>query len=387
MVRQLAASLASIGVDVHVATTNDNGPRLLDVSLGQPVVENGATYWYFARQSRFYTASLPLASWLATHVRNFDVVHIHALFSFASMPASHYAHRDNVPYIVRPLGTLNEWGMTQRRPWLKKASFFLLESRIVKHAALMHYTSDAERDEASRWTNGALSVVIPNAVSDASSEPAAAGAFRARLGLDGNRPIALFLSRLDEKKGLDLLIQAFAQLRQRMPEALLVIAGEGRADFVRTLHSQASALGIPERDIVWTGFLAGEGKRAAFADANVFVLPSYSENFGIAVAEAMAAGLPVVVSNQVAIHHDVAAAGAGRIVACEASAVCGALDAVLRETAVAKQMGQQGRELVRRKYSTAAVTRQVIDVYSQMVGGAARAAARAAQLGTLQGHA
>lgn len=386
MVRQMAASLTAAGVETHVAATNDNGPGLLDVPLGRPVNEGAGTYWYFPRQSRFYTASWPLASWLSQRTSDYDVVHIHALFSFASLPASHCAHRDGVPYIVRPLGTLNEWGMTQRRPWMKRASYRLIESRIVHHAAYMHYTSEAELEEANRWTNDAPSVVIANPIAEPAHSPKR-GAFKARRGVDSNRPLVLFLSRLDEKKGVDLLLQSFAQLRRRDARALLVIAGGGAPEFVDGLRRQAASLGLTDQDVIWTGFLAGDDKHEALADADVFILPSYSENFGIAVGEAMAACLPVVVSDRVAVHRDISAAGAGVVVPCDATALAAAIERLLKEPTTRVAMGERGRDLVRRRYSTSAVTAQIIDVYNQAVSRAPRAAARADRFGAVQGHA
>ena len=375
----------NVGIDTHVATTNDNGTELLPVPLHVPVNEGGVTYRYFPRQVGFYTVSWPLASWLSDHVADYDVVHIHALFSFATLPAAYFAHKRGVPYIVRPLGTLNTWGMTERRPWLKRASFSLLESRVVKHAALMHYTSDDERLEAEALTRGAASVVIPNAVAEAVAVER--GAFRARLGVPHDKPIVLFLSRLDEKKGLDLLIRAFATLRSRIPNALLVIAGNGSPEFVATLRGQADGLGLSADALVWAGFISGDEKRAALADADVFVLPSYSENFGIAVAEAMAAGLPVVVSDHVGLHADVTAAGAGFVVPCDSFLVADALARLLSDPEIASASGQRGADLVRRRYSTAAVTTQVIAAYNTVVGGVARTTTRPSQLGVIQRHA
>src|SRR5438552_8807806 len=150
MVANLARSLHREGIDTHVATTNDDGPRRSDVRCGEPVLQDGVKYWYFPRQTRFYAVSWPLATWLAAHVSEFDVVHIHALFSFATLPAAFWANRRHVPYIVRPLGTLSEWGMKNRRPWLKTLSFRFIESVVLKHAALVHYTSNQERREAER---------------------------------------------------------------------------------------------------------------------------------------------------------------------------------------------------------------------------------------------
>src|ERR1700722_13211406 len=159
-VRTLACSQSRTGIETHIATTDDNGPGRLPVSCGTPVMQDGVTYWYFPRQTRFYTFSWPLAAWLARHVREFDLVHIHALFSFATLPAAVLARWYRVPYVVRPLGTLNEWGMKNRRPWIKWLSFRVIESRILKHAALIHYTSEQERREAGRLAVKTASEVI-----------------------------------------------------------------------------------------------------------------------------------------------------------------------------------------------------------------------------------
>ncbi len=365
MVRQLAGSLVRSGIDTHIATTNDDGPRTLPVPCGRPVVEDGVTYWFFPRQTRFYTFSRPLGAWLSRHVSDFDLVHVHALFSYATLPAAYWAHRRGVPYIVRPLGTLNEWSMANRRPWLKNLSFRLLESRVLQHAALVHYTSEQEQVEAEKLHMTTRAAVIPNAVDEAPI-PAPRGGFRARYPELNGRRIVLFLSRLDVKKGLDLLLQAFALLAQQAPDTSLVLAGGGDPAFVARLKSAAAALGIASR-VVWPGFLSGDEKQAALADADLFVLPSYSENFGIAVAEAMAAGLPVVVSDQVGIHREVARAEAGLVVPCDVPRLARALLQLLEDAPLRQSMGANGVSLARHRYSPDAVTRELIGVYNAIV--------------------
>ena len=364
MVRQLAAGLVQSGIDTHVATTDDNGPDTVPARYGEPTVQDGVTYWFFPRQLRFYTASWPLARWLSHRVADFDVVHIHALFSFAALPASFFAARRNVPYIVRPLGTLNHWGMAHRRPWLKSLSFRLIERRILSHAALVHYTSAQEQREAETLGVYGESVVIPIAVADSSVE-GHPGAFLARHPQLRGRRVVLFLSRLDPKKGLDLLLNSFVEVRRRFPTASLVIAGDGPAEFVDTVKSYAEKLGVAS-DVTWTGFLSGDNKAGAFAAADVFALPSYSENFGIAVAEAMAAGVPVVVSDQVAVHRDIAAAEAGLVVRCDAAHLSQALLQLLGDGDLRKSMGQRGKALVAQQYSQTATTRHVIETYNRI---------------------
>ena len=365
MVQTLARSLSRSGIETHIATTDDNGPEQLEVPRGVPIVEDGVTYWYFRRQTRFYTFSWPLSAWLKRHIPEFDLVHIHALFSFAALPAAFWASRSGVPYIVRPLGTLNEWGMKNRRPWLKNLSFRLLESRILKHAALVHYTSEQERLEAGKLQVTAASEIIPNALPD-HSDACVAGQFRARHPELEGRRIILFLSRLDTKKGLELLLQAFAKVRQESPNAFLVLAGNGEPEFVGRLKAQAASLGI-EFDVLWAGFLTGEEKWAALTDADLFVLPSHSENFGIAVLEAMAAGTPVVVSDQVGIHREVAQAKAGLIVSCDAAHLADTLLQLLNNTALRWSMGLNGKRLAQNEYSPDAVTRKLVSVYNGII--------------------
>jgi glycosyltransferase involved in cell wall biosynthesis len=365
MVRLLAGGLARAGIDTHVATTNDNGAGTLPMNRGVPIVHDGVTYWYFQRQSRLYTFSWPLSVWLARHVSEFDVVHIHALFSFPSLVAAYWANRRGVPYIVRPLGTLNTWGIRNRRPWLKKISFRLLESRIVRHAVRVHYTSEQERLEAESLRVPARAAVIPNALSSGSRISGLAGRFRERYPQLEGRRILLFLSRLDPKKGLDLLLRALVNVRQRVPEAMLVVAGQGEEGFVSRLRAQTRTLEI-EPAVLWAGFLTGEEKQAALADADVFVLPSYSENFGIAAAEAMAAGVPVIVSDQIGIHNDVAGAGAGLVVPCDVTRLTDALIRLLSDPDVRRSMGRNGRRLAETRYSLETVTGEIRCLYEEI---------------------
>ena len=222
MVQTMARGLSRVGLEVHVATTDDNGRERLDVPHGVPVVTEGVTYWYFPRQTRFYTFSWPLSRWLARHVREYDVVHIHALFSYAAIPAAFWSSHYGIPYIVRPLGTFNRGGVRNRRPWLKTLSLRLIEQRVLSAAAVVHYTSEQERLEAAELGIVDRSVVIPNAV-DMTLTPSGSGVgrFRARCPHLADRRIMLFLSRLDVKKGLDLLLPAFARVRTQYPQAAL----------------------------------------------------------------------------------------------------------------------------------------------------------------------
>jgi glycosyltransferase involved in cell wall biosynthesis len=341
VIRTMARSQADRGIEVHVATTDDNGPGRIEKStlMGERQVK----YFTFRRQTRFYTFSLPLTTWLWKHAQDYDVIHIHALFSYPSIAAAVCAKRAGVPYLVRPLGTLNKWGMYHRRPWLKRLSFWLVESNVLRWAAGVQYTSTQEELEARRLGVEHVSYVIPNPV-ELPGEPAPPGVFRSEHQCLIGKTVVIFLSRLDAKKGLDLLLPAFARIRVRHPEAILVVAGDGNPTFVHGLKEQSRQLGL-DKGIMWVGFLAGETKRSALADADVFVLPSYSENFGVAVVEAMGAGLPVVVSDQVGVQRQVIEAKAGIVVECSTEQLELALCTLIGDATARARMGKNARRL------------------------------------------
>jgi glycosyltransferase involved in cell wall biosynthesis len=256
--------------------------------------------------------------------------------------------------------------MTRRRPLLKQVSFRLVERRILQGAAAIHYTSEQERLEAERLGRFGRAAVIPLGIDlRAFEQPASPATFlRAHPSLAG-RPIVLFLSRLDPKKGLDLLLPAFAQLRRAHAQAALVVAGEGEPEYVLGLRETARRLGIAE-SVIFAGFLAGQEKLSALAAADAFVLPSYSENFGVAPVEAMAAGVPVVLSEHVAISADVRQGGAGLVVPAETGALADAMKRLAFDPALRSRFGQNARRLARSRFAAEATARELISLYQEV---------------------
>lgn len=364
VIRTMARSQAGQGLEVHVASTDDNGPERLDTSLSPSFTERGVKYWLFPRQTRFYTFSLPMTAWLWKHAVDYDVIHIHALFSYSSIAAAWCAKRAGVPYIVRPLGTLNHWGMNHRRPWLKKLSFRLIESWILRNAVAVQYTSEQEVNEAGQLNVPHLALLVPNPV-DLPKPRTSRGEFRSLFPNLAGKTIVLFLSRLDAKKGIDLLLPAFARIRVNHPEAVLVLAGNGDPELVEGLQQQAGRLGLGD-GLLWAGFLEGAKKQNAYADADIFVLPSYSENFGVAVVEAMGAGLPAVVSDQIGIHDQIAAAGAGIVVGCVVEQIESALVKLIEDVGLRARMGENALRFAQR-FAPQEVALQLTNMYAEVL--------------------
>src|SRR5262249_26526405 len=164
-VRAMARALRPLGVDLTIATTDDDGDDArLNVPLGQPIEEDGINVYYFRRGRLPCKISFWLTLWLRTNVAPFALVHIQSVLSMSSTICGHYAYRKGVPYVIRPLGVLNIYGLENRRPVLKKLSMPLVESRILRYSAAIHYTSQAERMEAAAISNEVAthrSVVVP----------------------------------------------------------------------------------------------------------------------------------------------------------------------------------------------------------------------------------
>jgi glycosyltransferase involved in cell wall biosynthesis len=357
-------ALSRAGLAVTTATTDDNGPgrRLAPESLGRSA--NGAARVYCRKWLEFYKVAPSIVPWLWRHVRDFDVVHIHALFSFTSTVAALIARRRGVPYIVRPLGTLTAYSVARRRAWLKRASVAVLEGGILRRAAAVHFTTQAEWEEAKLLGIPVRGVVIPLGV-----VPEAPGATRCALGdhpqLCGRRVI-LYLSRLDRKKNVEALLAAFASLASHQPDVALLIAGGGEPAYAKSLVTLAQSLGVGMR-VVWLGHVEGAQKAAALSLAQVFVLPSFSENFGIAAIEALLAGLPCVLARGVAIAQEVEDAGAGLAVDPDANAIAGALGEFLADEARRRDAGRRGREFAQRNYSVDAMSSRLANLYERLV--------------------
>lgn len=363
VVNTLASHQARAGVEVTVAATDDDDHGRQNVPLGTPLARDGATYWYFGRNTRTYQSSIGLTSWLLRHTVEFDVVHIHSLFTFPATAAAAIAYRKSIPYVVRPLGVLNRWGLHSGRAWAKRLSIKLIESSILRRAAAVQFSSVTERAETEEVCPLGKSAVIPNPVE--LDPPGECGIFRRRYPSIGNRQIVLFLARLNPVKGVERLLDAFQTVQKATPRAVLVVAGSGDDSYVRSLHARAEQLGVAS-DVVWTGFLDRGAKAAALADADVFVEPSESESFGLAAVEALAAGVPTVITEGVGIAGEVTGCGAGLVVPAEAQAIAGAIDRILHDAELASALSSRGAALVRSRYQPDAVAAQVMKLYAEI---------------------
>jgi glycosyltransferase involved in cell wall biosynthesis len=299
--------------------------------------------------------------WLSGHVRDYDLVHVHAVFSYASMAAGRAAIAAKVPFVVRPLGTLDPWSVAHHR-WRKRALLGLGLQRALAAASAMHYTSAGEQqlaEGAHDWLP--RGVVVPLGIDDS--------LFASGEGPDAARPYVLTMSRLDRKKGVDLLIRAFHDVSGR-PGAerwRLVVAGDGDASYVRDLKAMAAS-GPAAGRVVFSGWLDGARRDSCFRRASLFALPSAQENFGVALVEALACGVPAIVTPGVNLAPEVTGAGAGWTVERSVSDVAAGLYGAMTDHAERARRGAAARSVARR-FRWKAVGRALLDFYATVARG------------------
>ena len=360
-VHALAAALARRGHDVHVYTTSIDGDADMDVPLDRPVELDGVQVHYFRVPAfRRLWWSPTLGERLRSTVHEFDVVHVHAVFLWPMYAAARAAHRAGVPYVMTPRGMLVRDLIRHKSRWVKSVWIALIERVTFAQAASIHVTAELEEREL-RALNMPLPnevACIPNGVEWPTEHlPLSAGPFA-----QVPPRYALFLSRITWKKGLDRLITAW----QRVPELSLVIAGNDDEGYRPKLEALARELGIAAR-VLFIGAVSDAHKWALYENAELFLLPSYSENFGNVVAEAMAMACPVIVTPEVGIAALVEAAGAGVVTSNEPEKLAEAIRSLLSDPNRRRELGRRGREAVCVHLSWNGVAEQAESLYRRIL--------------------
>ena len=364
---EMARAVAQLGHRVSIYTTNQDGPGILPVPTDRPVWREGVEVRYFPIQPpRFWSASWPLARALRQEIKGVDLVHVHNLYLFHDLVTGYYCRAHGVPYLIQPHGALDPF-IHRRHRGRKRFMEWGFQNRNIRKASAILFTTAAERELAAPFTFGTPGVVVPLGMDlDEFRGMPEPGSFRRRYPEIGDKPIILFFGRVNFKKGLDILAKAFGAVARRRQDVHLVIAGpdnEGWGARVRTWLGEEGVLGRT----TFTGMLLGPDKLAVLRDASMFVLPSYSENFGLAVIEAMAAGLPIIISDKVNIWREVESAGAGKVVPCEAGKLTEAILDLLDKPEMARQMGQKGQVLVRDEFQWPDIAVRLQETYAILI--------------------
>jgi glycosyltransferase involved in cell wall biosynthesis len=308
-----------------------------------------------------------LVPWLKANAARFDAVIVNGLWQYHSYGAWKALRDIDVPYYVFPHGMLDPW-FKRAYPLkhLKKSLYWpWAEYRVLRDARRVLFTAEEERvlaRQSFRLYRANEEVVAFGTNPPPAFHAAVRDAFLAAYPHLTDKRLILFLGRIHEKKGCDLLIKAFAQVRNIDPAAHLVVAGPDGGEWTPTLKALAVELGVADR-ITWTGMLQGELKWGAFQASDAFILPSHQENFGIAVAEALGCGLPALISDKVNIWREVEADGAGLVAS---DTVAGTVLNLRRwlelEPSLAAAMRAQAGESFRRRFTVDAMSKDLLRV-------------------------
>ncbi|AFY56711.1 glycosyltransferase [Rivularia sp. PCC 7116] len=372
MILGLAPALARQGVKVTVITTDSNGDtgqNPLDVTLNSPIEQDGYEIIYFkCSPFRRYKFSVDLLKWLKNHANEYDLAHIHALFSPVSSTAAAVCRAKKLPYILRPLGTLDPADLRKKKQ-LKQLYAAGLERPNIAKAAAIHFTSEQEAKVSHRFGVTTRDLVIPLGVKETKKKCRDVKFnLSERFNIPDNVPKVLFMSRIDPKKGLDLLIPALEQLLNEGLEFHFILAGTNPQDpsYEQKIQSQIQTSPLNKHTTI-TGFVTGESKSALLEAADLFVLPSYYENFGIAVAEAMVAGIPVVISDQVHIYQDISGSESGWVGKTNIESIADLLREALKYPEERQRRGLQARKYALLNYSWDAIALKIVEAYQDII--------------------
>jgi glycosyltransferase involved in cell wall biosynthesis len=243
-------------------------------------------------------------------LKNTDILHLHGPWLDGNRQIANLARRRGIPYLLSTHGMLDDWSMTQRS-FKKRAYMSMFGQQILDRAAMVHCTAAAELTQASKWFTNPRTVILPYLVNLSPFEqlPGPDPALQILPAAARDKPRLLFLSRLHEQKGVDILIRAAGLLRDASVPFVALLVGSGDPIYEASLHALVEELKLQDR-VLFLGLLTGIQKISLYCAADIFVLPTRHENFGLVLTEAMACGLPVVTTKGTDIWNEIQSAGA-----------------------------------------------------------------------------
>ncbi len=301
---------------------------------------------------------------LHKQIQKADIVHIHALWEEAQYQAARISHKLGKPYIFRPCGMLDPWSLEQGK-WKKKAYLNFRLRKYLDNASALHFTTKEEKDLTAPLKLKGRKFVLPNGIDLSEFQDLPDPGFLSEKypETQGKQKI-LFLSRVHYKKGLPLLIDAFSRIDHE--NFVLIIAGPDADNYRAELMPQIESRNISDKTI-FTGMLGGIDRIKAMVDADLFILPSHQENFGISVVEAMASGKPVIVSEAVNLASFVREKSLGEVVSLNSDHLLKAMKKMLSDRLNLEETGRRARNIVMKKYDWNRITKRLAQVYERIL--------------------
>lgn len=368
-VHGLCKALARRKHTIDVFTTNVDGPSDSKVPLEDPIDIDGVKVTYFAtKYSRFLYVAPSMAKMLSKKIKLYDLIHIHSIFRYPTSLAASVARRHNIPYIISPRGMLIKDLVRKRNFFLKTSWIYFIERKNLELANGIHVTSSLEAREVERFHFNLPHIYdIPNGAELPPGNPT-----ESKLSPNVNSVInasafILFLGRINWKKGLDRLIQSLTYL----PDIYLIVAGDNENNYRMALEKLAVKHKV-KNHVVFTDRVDGQDKAKLLINAKLLVLPSYSENFGNVILEAMSLGCPVVVTPEVGLAETVKKYNAGIVVCNEPETLGKAISNTISNSDLLQQMGANGKKAFENHFSWEKVVVAMESMYQDVVSPAGK---------------
>ena len=346
-VPMLVKGLAEEGIDVTLMTLRDE-----DMNL-HALEGTTVTLKVFDRNSHS-------AEWESfIEGEQFDVIHLQSVWELPYHTIAKIARRKGIPYLVSPRGMLEPWSLSQKK-WKKRLAMWLYQRRDLDRAACVYATADMEAQHIRQLGISTPVSVIPNGIET--------NEYQYRGNSFSSKKQVLFLSRIHIKKGIEILLEAWEKAVYDFPGWNLVIAGNGDTDYIHSLSKKIAEKGMGQRVSI-IGPVYGEDKYRVYCESSLFCLPSYSENFGMVIAEAMSCGLPVVTTTNCpwTILNETET---GWCVELSPQNIETALRQAMGMDEVAlREMGRRASNLIRENFDYRSVARRTLSLYEWIVAG------------------
>lgn len=364
----LNRELVNRGHEVTVYTNDMDGNKRMKVKYGEPVYIDGVRVIYYrANKFGIWQYSKNMHKAIKKNIKEFDLIHITSVFLAISALGSYYARENNIPYIISPHGSLMKEPLIKKSSLIKKFYIKFIEKINLGKAAAIHFTVEREKEEFEELNiKYKKPIIIPNGIDFKDWDYGAdLGSFRKKYNLEKNK-IVLFLSRIVWKKGLDTLIKSFSKISKRYSDAVLVLAGGDDENYIKKVKEFIKEEKIIDK-VLFTGIITGKEKEAAYLDSDVFVLPSYSENFGVVVVEAMYFGLPVIISKGVGLGSKIEKEEVGKVINKDTEEVYRAVIDILENKKESREIAIRAREWVQKEFSIEKVAERWVEEYNKIV--------------------
>ncbi|MFN6519070.1 MAG: glycosyltransferase [Nostoc sp. CreGUA01] len=361
----LAEILFAQGIPSHIFTLDDQ-------YLGKQKIPTSVQFHsypahFLARKVRGFhpqasQALLELAS------KEVNLIHNHGLWMFPNLYARQAALKNHLPLVISPHGMLESWSL-KRSVFKKQLAWLLYEQKNLKSATVFHATSAQEASSIRSLGFKQPIALIPIGIDINEFNEKAEKELLTKLFPElGDKKWLLFLSRLHPKKGIDNLLYVWQKIQAKFPDWHLIIAGPDLIGYQANLEQLVEQLNLGQR-VTFTGMLSGQYKASAFSNADLFVLPTHSENFGIAIAESLAYSLPAITTKSTP-WQDLETYSCGWWIEDNQQALMDILlDAMQLPESKRREMGLKGRNLIESKYSWNAIATDMASVYHWILGG------------------